>query len=107
MTLHIPPDELLIAARLRTTDLLSWVELEQRIGYGKDVLQRNFRAAGLDASPLRPWHRWPTEREQRFRALIAAGVRVVPAGKMVGVGKNAAIGKWHRMRAAEARDGRS
>ena len=84
---------------------LSWAEVEERLGYCAAVIWRNFRRNGLSARPLPIGgrHRWPEEREQRFLALIVGGMRVVKAGRMVGVGKKPAIGKWHRMQAAKAR----
>ena len=107
--LRIPAPEMAVAVRLRQEDRLSWVEMEERLGYCAAVIQSNFRLTGVSARPLPIGgrHRWPEEREHRFLALIVGGMRVVKAGKMVGVGKNAAIGKWYRMRTQEGRNGGS
>jgi DNA-binding CsgD family transcriptional regulator len=48
-----------------------------------------------------PAEAWPAEQVERFRALIAGGASIAAAGRAVGRSKNAAAGKWHRIRKQE------
>ena len=98
--------ELATIAQMRRTEGLSWTEVEERTGYCRPVLWRNFRENGFETAPgpMPPGrYRWSDQREMQFLALIAGGVGVIEAGRRVGVRKNQAIGKWHRLQAAKAR----
>jgi hypothetical protein len=50
--------------------------------------------------------RWPPVMDEELAALRAGGVSFSVAGARLGVTKNAAVGRWHRLRRRENGDAR-
>lgn len=49
-------------------------------------------------NPLNTGEEWSAEKTAELRALVEGGMSIGAAGRKMGIGKNAASGKWRRMR---------